>query len=308
MSKAHSSSVRSLVTGGAGFIGSHLVDELISSGRQVTVLDDFSTGHRSNLSHHGSMVNLVEGSVADEATCRLAVTGADEIFHLASRVSVVESVEDPDLYRDVVLEGTKRILRAAEEGDARRVVLASSCSVYGPASPPVSEHTPLAPESPYAEFKMLAEEACRDSRLSTVCPRFFNVYGARQRSDSPYSGVIAIFADLARRSVRPKIFGDGLQTRDFIHVTDIVKGLRLCMSSGAIGKGEAINLGTGRATTVLDLARLLGCEPPTFQPARSGEIRHSMADISRARDTLDFDPTMVLEEGLKDVQPNGADS
>ena len=292
---------RSVVTGGAGFIGSHLVDNLIASGREVTVLDDLSTGHMENLARHGGKVNFVQGTVADSGACKEALIEAEEVFHLASRVSVVESVENPDLYREVVLGGTKRVLEAAARSNVRRVVLASSCSVYGPASPPVSEHASTNPESPYARFKLHAEEACRESNLSTVCPRFFNVYGGRQRSDSPYSGVIAIFAELARRNVQPTIFGDGMQTRDFIHVSDIVRGLRCCMDSQTVGRGEAINLGTGKATTLLELSRLLGCSDPVFQSAREGEIRHSMADITQARKILRFEPAKTLPEGLKDV-------
>ena len=289
---------RALVTGGAGFIGSHVVDELVARDRDVVVLDDLSTGHRDNLVHHGDRVSFIEGGVEDPNACRHACEGVSEVFHLASRVSVVESLESPDLYRAVVLGGTLNMLRAAKAAQARRLVLASSCSVYGDAAPPISETAPLDPGSPYAAMKAEAEEACRHASISTVCPRFFNVYGPRQRADSAYSGVIAIFARLAAESRNPTIFGDGLQTRDFIHVSDVVRGLILAASSEAVGRGEAINFGTGAAITVLDLASMLGCPPPNHQPARTGEVRHSMANGSFARERLGFESRVGLQEGL----------
>ena len=296
---------RVLVTGGAGFIGSHLVDELVAGGATVSVLDDLSSGDRRWLDPHRERVRFIEGDVRDADACRAAVEDVAEVYHLASRVSVVESIEQPSLYRDVVLEGTRRILEASSSIGVRRVVLASSCSVYGDAPSPVGETAPIAPMSPYAEMKFEAEEACRTvasgGGLETVCPRFFNVYGSRQRADSPYSGVIAIFADRAARGASPTIFGDGGQTRDFISVRDIVRGLRLAMESSRVGRGEAINLGTGVGTSVRDLADLLGCPAPVTAPAREGEIRHSRADVSRARERLDFEPRVRLREGLAEL-------
>lgn len=293
---------RTLVTGGAGFIGSHLVEALLADGGSVTVLDDLSSGDRSRIEALGDRIRFVEGDVRDPDACRIAAKDATEVFHLASRVSVVESVEHPDLYRAVVLEGTQRVLAAATASGVRRLVLASSCSVYGDAEPPVAESAPIAPMSPYAAMKFEAEEACRvaaeSGEVETVCPRFFNVYGPRQRADSPYSGVIAIFADRAARGVAPTIFGDGGQTRDFIAVADIVRGLRLAMSSDRVGRGEAINLGTGIGTTVRELALLLGCMDPIPAPARDGEIRHSRADITVARERLGFEPQVSLAVGL----------
>ena len=205
----------------------------------------------------------------------------------------------------MVLDGTRRILEASSTG-VRRVVLASSCSVYGDAEPPVPETAPIAPMSPYAAMKFEAEEACRavasDGGPETVCPRFFNVYGSRQRADSPYSGVIAIFADRAARGESPTIFGDGGQTRDFISVRDIVRGLRLAMDAAGVGRGEAVNLGTGIGTSVRDLAALLGCPTPIAAAAREGEIRHSRADIARARERLDFEPRVTLRDGLAELR------
>ena len=289
---------KALVTGGAGFIGSHLVDELVARGRQVAVLDDLSTGRRDNLARHADRITFIEGGVEDPEVCRRACDGVSEIFHLASRVSVVESVASPVLYREVVLGGTRNMLRAAEAAGARRLVLASSCSVYGDATPPISEAARLDPQSPYAAMKAEAEQACREAEISTVCPRFFNVYGPRQRADSPYSGVIAIFARMAADSTSPTVFGDGLQTRDFIHVSDVVRGLRLAVESTDVGGGEAINFGTGIDTTILELASLLGCPGPRFAPARDGEVRHSAANPARGRELLEFEARVGLQSGL----------
>ena len=290
-----------LVTGGAGFIGSHLVDELVARDRRIVVLDDLSTGHSDNLAHHGDRVSLIVGGVEDREMCRRACEDVSEVFHLASRVSVVESVESPDLYRKVVQGGTLNMLGAAEAAGAHRLVLASSCSVYGAATPPISEDASLDPQSPYAAFKMAAEEACRRAAISTVCPRFFNVYGSRQRADSPYSGVIAIFARLAAESRSPTIFGDGLQTRDFIHVSDVVRGLILAAEKAEVGSGEAINFGTGVGTTVLELASELGCPAPVFASFREGEVRHSAANPELARKLLGFEAGLDLRSGLSSL-------
>ncbi|MEE2973230.1 MAG: NAD-dependent epimerase/dehydratase family protein [Planctomycetota bacterium] len=294
-------SASAVVTGGAGFIGAHLVEALVRDGVRVIVLDDFSSGLRSNLAAVVDRIEVVEGGVEDPEACDRAVTAAGDagvVYHLASRVSVVESMEKPDLYRAVVLDGTRHVLSAAERTGCRRVVLASSCSVYGDASPPVGESGMLDPQSPYAALKAEAEAACLEANVETVCPRFFNVYGPRQRADSPYSGVIAIFAQLAADGVAPTIFGDGEQTRDFIHVSDIVRGLRLAGNSDRVGAGEPINFGTGRGTSVATLARLLGCGEPRHEAAREGEIRHSWASTSAALRLLGFDSKIDLERGL----------
>ncbi len=287
-----------LVTGGAGFIGSHLVDALVASGHRVRVLDDLSTGHLDNLAHHGDRIEFVEGTICDRSICDMVADDAEIVYHLASRVSVVESVAEPERYREVVLEGTRHMLDAAAGAVVRRLVLASSCSVYGDAPPPISEDARFDPQSPYAAMKAEAEEACRAAQVSTVCPRFFNVYGARQRADSPYSGVIAIFRRFAAEGVPPTIFGDGLQTRDFIHVGDVVRGLMLAAGASSVGRGEPINFGTGVATSVRDLASLIECLPPGFEPARTGEVRHSSASTVQAWERLGFRAEIELASGL----------
>jgi UDP-glucose 4-epimerase len=300
---------RACVTGGAGFIGSHLVDALRSRGIEVAVLDDLSSGRLENLSRHQAGVELIEGSVTDPAMCAAAVHGCDLVFHLASRVSVVESMEKPALYRSICEGGTRRMLEAAEAAGVRRLIHAGSCSVYGDAPPPIGEDASTAPTSPYAAAKLEAEEHCRafarEGRLETVCPRFFNVYGPRQRADSPYAGVIAIFAAMAARGEAPVIFGTGEQTRDFIHISDIIGGLLLAGVACDVGDGQPINLGSGRATSILELAEILGCDPPRHEAGRSGEIVHSLADTTRARRVLGFESSVELERGLQDPRLAG---
>ncbi|MCH2162419.1 MAG: NAD-dependent epimerase/dehydratase family protein, partial [Phycisphaerales bacterium] len=270
------------ITGGAGFIGSHLVEHLVGAGDRVVVLDDFSTGLHDNLD---PAARLVEGSVQDEGAIAEAVSGCDVVFHLASRVSVAESVEHPDLYHDVTALGTRRVLDAAAAAGVSKLVLASSCSVYGDAPVPVSEGAPISPLSPYAQAKADAEGFCWEAAsdtLATISMRFFNVYGPRQRADSPYSGVIAKFMDARSRGEPPTVFGDGGQTRDFIFVADVVDALVLAAASTAPGDGARLNVGTGKAVSVLDLLEAVGCASPNFKPAREGEIRHSRADPDHA--------------------------
>lgn len=301
---------RACVSGGVGFIGSHLVDALRARGIHVTVLDDFSSGHLENLSAHEDDVKIIRGSVTDAGTCADAVADCDLVFHLASRVSVVESLERPELYRSICQDGTRCMLEAAEAAGVRRLVHAGSCSVYGDAPPPISEDAPTSPTSPYAAAKLRAEELCRafarENRLETACPRFFNVYGPRQRADSPYAGVIAIFASMAARGEAPVIFGSGEQTRDFIHVSDVVEGLLQAAIAHEVGDGRAINLGSERPTSILELASLLGCDPPRHEPARKGEIMHSQADASLAKHLLGFRCLVDLKSGLKDRALTGS--
>ena len=266
------------VTGGAGFIGSHLVDRLIAQGRDVVVLDDLSSGVRENVN---PAARFFEGSVVDEDALKRAIEGCDVVYHLASRVSVQESLEQPDLYHNVTALGTKYV-RACAPG---RMVFASSCSVYGDQPVPIAEDASCHPSSPYAQAKFDAEEFCKGS--DTVVLRFFNVYGPRQRADSPYAGVIAQF--LAHQT-RPTIFGDGLQTRDFIHVDDVVDALLLAEEASP----GTFNIGTGVETNLIELAKVLGCGEPTFAPARDGEVRRSCAETTRARTALGFEARRKL--------------
>lgn len=269
--------MRVCVTGGAGFIGSHLVDRLIARGESVVVLDDFSTGRRENLA---SDAVLIEGSVEDAKAVARAVAGCELVYHLASRVSVEESLAKPDLYHAITALGTKTVAECARG----RVVLSSSCAVYGDQAVPIAEDAPCNPRSPYAQAKADAEA------FADVSLRFFNVYGPRQRDDSPYSGVIAKFLATIG-TTKPTIFGDGLQTRDFVHVSDVVEAL---LFAASVEPG-VYNVGTGIETNLIELAKILGCEEPTFRPLREGEVRRSCAETTKARIELGFEAKVLLD-------------
>jgi UDP-glucose 4-epimerase len=303
-----------LVTGGAGFIGSHLVDALVASGRTVRVLDDFSTGQRENLSLARG-VEIIEASVADPAAVTRAVAGCDLVYHLAALASVAKSVEDPATSHAVCATGTLNVLDAARRNGVRRVVYAASASAYGGASDPdgQDEDTPLVPLSPYAAAKLTGEFYCEAFAstygLETVRLRFFNVYGPRQRADSPYSGVIAIFAAALAAGRTPTIFGDGLQSRDFVFVSDVTSALQKAATVPGVS-GRVYNVGTGSSVTLLDLVsalnRVLGKSiVPTHGPARVGDIRHSRARIGRIRAELGYEPSVAFEEGLRQTLGKG---
>lgn len=294
-----------LVTGGAGFIGSHLSLALIGLGARVRVLDDFSTGHRKNLAPGAE---LVEGSVADEAAVTRAVTGCGLVFHLAAMVSVPQSVAEPDLCVRSNIVGTQRVLTGAKSAGVRRVVLASTCAVYGDQpNLPSREGDPTMCCSPYAASKLagegLMQAFARTGGPSTACLRFFNVYGPGQDPKSAYAAVISAFAAALREGRTPTIFGDGEQTRDFVFVEDIVRANLLAATSPAELRGEVFNVGTGSRTSLLHLLAMLAKvagRPATadHKPARAGDVRHSQADIARIRTTLGYEPRTAMEQGL----------
>jgi UDP-glucose 4-epimerase len=296
-----------LVTGGAGFIGSHLVEELVRQGRRVRVLDDFSTGLRGNLAHLHPSPEIVEGDVGDAAAVQGAVDGAGAIFHLAALASVQRSIEMPGDTHRVCASGTLHVLDAARRAGVRRVVYAASSSAYGiPAGEVQSEDDPLQPLSPYAAAKLAgelyAQSFTTSFALETVRLRFFNIFGPRQRADSPYSGVIALFAAALSNGKTPAIFGDGQQSRDFTFVSDVVQALMRAAETPGVS-GRVYNIGTGRGTNLLELLaalnRQLGTNvAPRHAPARAGDVRHSRADISRARRDLGYDPKVSFEDGL----------
>jgi UDP-glucose 4-epimerase len=298
----------SLVTGGAGFIGSHLVEALTAAGRRVRVLDDFSTGRRANLAGITPAPEVIDGDVSDAAAVRRAVQGADVVFHLAARASVQFSVENPLGSHQACATGALQVLDAARQAGARRVVYAGSASAYGlPTGDVQTEAEPLRALSPYAAAKLAGEFYCQSFAatfgLETVVLRFFNIFGPRQRADSPYSGVIALFADAMLRGKTLRINGDGLQSRDFTYVGDVVQALTKAADTPGIA-GRTYNVGTGRGTSVLDLVaalnKLLGTHVnPEHGPARPGDIRHSRADISAIRRDLGYEPTFTFEEGLR---------
>ncbi len=296
-----------LVTGGAGFIGSHLVDALLAAGRRVRVLDDLSTGRRENLAH-ASGVEFIEGSVASGAALDAVAGGVDCIFHLAAIASVAGSVADPEGTGKVNYGGTVAVLEAAERARARRVVFASSAAIYGDAGGgALREDRPADPQSPYGSQKWESELACaafaREHGLETACLRFFNVFGSRQRPDSDYSGVISVFVDRAARGCAPVIYGDGEQTRDFVHVSDVVAGL-IAAAERPGGAGAVVNIGTGVATSVnrvwAEIARIAGSRLAARHVApRAGEVRHSLADPARAFERLGWRSRVSFADGLE---------
>lgn len=303
-----------VVTGGAGFIGSHLVEALARRGDRVRVVDDLSSGRLSNLNGlevgppgSGAPVEFHPGDVGDAAVLGPALRGARGVFHEAAQVSVPASVKDPSgSYRTNVM-GTLAVLEAAREAQVTRVVFAASSAAYGddPALPKVEDMAPR-PLSPYASGKLAGEALLatwsRCFGFATVALRYFNVYGPRQADDSPYSGVIALFSKAVLAGRVPTIFGDGGQTRDFVFVRDVVAANLLAMEK-ASGAG-LYNVGTGVSVSVLELyrtlAELAGRDPsPSFAPARAGDVPHSRASIERARRELGFEPRVTLAEGLR---------
>lgn len=298
---------RYLVTGGAGFIGSHVVVRLLELGHEVRILDNFSTGRRQNLSVTDGQVDLVEGDVRSYERAHNAVKGMDFVIHLAALPSVPRSVQDPLTTSEVNITGTLNILLAARDTDVRRAVLASSSSVYG-ATETMPKHEGLvpAPISPYAVSKLAAEQYARAFwsvyELETVSLRYFNVFGPRQDPNSQYSGVVPRFMRLALEGEDPVVFGDGTQSRDFTYVANVVDAtLSAAVAAGAAG--SICNIGCGAPKTVLDLvaaiSRAVGREiSPTFEPPRMGDVKHSFADITAARRLLGYDPEVDFDAGV----------
>jgi UDP-glucose 4-epimerase len=297
-----------LVTGGAGFIGSHLVEGLLERSHQVRVFDNFSTGKAGNLRAVQNRVELFTGSITDPAALQKAVKGAQLVFHLAALPSVQRSVEEPLASHEACATGTLNVLTTARQAGVRRLVYAASSSAYGDTPGTIrTEEDPVAPLSPYAAAKLAGEHYCKCFTASygfeTVRLRFFNIFGPRQDVSSPYSGVIALFIGAMSAGQAPTVHGDGLQSRDFTYVANAVQAvLKAAEAPAAVGK--VYNIGNGSTTTVLDLVKhlneLLGTHlPPRFGPARAGDVRHSQADISRARRDLGYDPQVTFLEGLR---------
>jgi UDP-glucose 4-epimerase len=298
-----------LITGGGGFIGSHLADALTAAGRTVRVLDDLSTGRAANLAHVSPAPELIAGSVTDPAAVARAVAGCDTVFHLAALASVAKSVDDPLASHAACATGTLNVLDAARRAGVRRVVYAGSASAYGGASDPAGqdEDTPLVALSPYAAAKLAgefyAQAFAHTYGLETVRLRFFNVYGPRQRADSPYSGVIAIFAALLAAGRTPTVHGDGLQSRDFVYVSDVTNALMRAADTPGVS-GCIYNVGTGRSVTLLELIAELNAvlgtgAVPVHGPPRAGDVRHSRAKIDRIRAALGYAPAVAFADGLR---------
>jgi UDP-glucose 4-epimerase len=298
----------SLVTGGGGFIGSHLVEGLLALGRRVRVLDDFSTGKRENLRGIPGNVEVITGSITNASLVASAMQGVEFVYHLAALPSVQRSVEDPASTHDVCATGTLRVLEAAKNAHVKRVVYAASSSAYGDTPGAIrTEADPLAPMSPYAAAKLAGEHYCKafttSFGLETVRARFFNIFGPRQDAKSPYSGVIALFIAGMNEGRTPTIYGDGLQSRDFTYVTNAVQSMLKAAEAPGVA-GKVYNIGQGGSINLLQLAKhlneLLGKNiVPTHGPARPGDVRHSQADISRARRELGYEPQVSFVEGLR---------
>jgi nucleoside-diphosphate-sugar epimerase len=297
---------RYLVTGGAGFIGSHLVETLLKEGHAVRVIDNLDTGSRSNLP--ADRIDFLEGSITDPALLGKAMEGVDFVYHEAARGSVPRSVEDPAGTHDANSTGTLRVLIAARDAGVKRVICASSSSVYGdtPTLPKVESMTPQ-PKSPYALSKLNLEQYCRMFTeiygLETVALRYFNVYGPRQNPALQYAAVIPIFISRMLRNEPCVIYGDGEQTRDFTYVADCVKANLLARTSPA-SRGEAMNIACRDQISVNRLFSLLSellnyTKPPVYEPARAGDVKHSFADIDRASHLLGYSPAQDLAGGLQ---------
>jgi nucleoside-diphosphate-sugar epimerase len=297
-----------LVTGGAGFIGSHIAEALLRRGNRVRVLDNLSTGRRENLAHIINELEFIEADIRDYEATRGAMEDVHIVFHEAAIPSVPRSVAEPQLNHDNNTTGTFNVLLAARDANVRRVVFAASSSAYGETEVlPKREEMLPNPLSPYAVAKLVGEFYCqvftRVYGLETVSLRYFNVFGPRQDPSSPYSGVISKFITALLNNETPVVYGDGEQSRDFTYVDNIVAA-NLRAAEAPAASGEVMNLGLSERTTLnqllAELQRIIGTNhQPRYEAARSGDIRHSLADITRAEELLNYQPTVGLAEGLR---------
>lgn len=297
-----------LVTGGAGFIGSHIAEALVKRGDRVRVLDNFMTGKRENLTHLTGKIEFIEADIRDYAATRQAMENVNVVFHEAAIPSVPRSVADPQLSHDVNVNGTFNVLMAARDAGVKRLVFAASSSAYGDTEvlPKVETMMPN-PLSPYAAAKLVGELYCqtftRVYGLETVALRYFNVFGPRQDPTSPYSGVISKFVTALLENQTPTIFGDGEQSRDFTYVANVVDA-NLRAAEAPAANGHVMNLGIGDRITLnqlLDeLQKIIGTNlEPEYKETRPGDVRHSLADIAKAENLLGYRPLVGLAEGLK---------
>ena len=302
--------MRYLVTGGAGFIGSHLVERLVQGGADVVVLDDLSTGRRENLRPVRDRIRFIRGSVARFDACRRAMQGVDYVFHEAAVTSVPQSTRNPLAAHSTNVTGTLNILLAAREAKVRRVVYAASTAAYGdPLELPHHEGLLPSPRSEYAASKLAGEAYCqafwRTHGLETVALRYFNVFGPRQNLDSQYGAVVPLFIAAALRRDAPVIFGDGAQTRDFTYVSNVVDANVLaCHAAVERVAGGVFNIGCGRATSIRELWQHIAALAelplePRYDLARAGDVRHSLAAITQAHEQLGYAPQASLEDGLR---------
>jgi UDP-glucose 4-epimerase len=299
-----------LVTGGAGFIGSHLVERLLALGHRVRVVDNLSTGRLENLNGVMSEIEFLRADLRDAVACGQAVQGAELVFHLAALPSVPRSLKDPWGSHDANVNGTVRLLIACTEAGVRRLVYSSSSSAYGdtPALPKDESAEPL-PRSPYAAAKLAGEQYvlafARSGSLEGVALRYFNVFGPRQDPDSPYAAVIPMFLAAAREGRPAIVYGDGSQTRDFTYVANVVEANVLAAAAPASqASGTVVNVGAGQRTSLLELLELIGevvgkRVAYTCEPRRAGDVRDSLAGLERAQRAIGYRPQVTLQEGLR---------
>jgi len=297
-----------LVTGGAGFIGSHIAEALVRRGGKVRVLDNFATGKLENLVTVADEIELISGDVRDEAAVGRAVAGCEVVFHQAALASVPRSVEDPLGSHAACATGTLLVLHEARKAGVRRVVYAASSSAYGNQPQPKKRETDLpSPLSPYAAAKLAGESYCaafwHSYGFETVALRYFNVFGPRQDPSGPYAAVIPLFIKALLAGQQPTVYGDGQQTRDFAYVENVVQA-NLLAAEASDAAGQVFNVGSGAAISLLDLLKELNAiletdVQPAFQPARAGDVRDSLANISRAKKVLGYKPAVKLAEGLR---------
>lgn len=303
--------MRYLVTGGAGFIGSHLVDELVARGEEVVVLDDFSTGFRSNLDASAGRFELIEGSITDPAACARAARGVDFVLHQAALPSVPRSIENPVATHEICATGTLNVLVAARDAGVRRLVYAGSSSAYGN-TPTLPKRESMVPEprSPYAVAKLTGENYCRAFHaaygLETITLRYFNVFGPRQNPDSPYGAAVPKFVSAALRGVPPTIHGDGGQTRDFTYVANVVRANLIACTAPEEAVGRTFNIGCGDRVSINDLWALVreftGSDVEAEHiPQRPGDVRDSLAALDEARRYLGYEPVAGLRSGLRET-------
>lgn len=297
-----------VVTGGAGFIGSHLTERLVGDGHRVTVIDNLCTGRRENLAAVAGEIRFVEGDLRDPALLRDALRGAEVVYHQAALPSVARSIADPLESHEVNVTGTLNVLQAARKLGVRRVIYAGSSSVYGDTPTlPKREDMPVNPRSPYAVSKLAGEMYCRAFHrvygLETVVLRYFNVFGPRQDPQSQYASVIPRFIHLIRHGEAPTVYGDGNQTRDFTYIDNAVEA-NVLAAHQPLAAEPFYNVGCDRQTSINELISLLhtalrSVVPPQYLPPRAGDVRDSLADISRARDELGYRPLISVDEGVR---------
>jgi len=297
-----------VITGGAGFIGIHLVEELVSRGEDVVVIDNFSNSRKGLLKKAWNKIKLIKGDVRDFKLLKKEFKNTDFVLHHAALISVINSLKNPELYKEVNVGGTRNVLDAARVNNVKRVVFASSCAVYGDTGIiPQTESLEPRPLSPYAKFKLEGERLCKEYYnkydLKTIVLRYFNVFGPGQNPNSPYAGVIPLFIKKVLNNEKPVIYGCGDQTRDFVFVKSIVKA-NLLACKAKIGFGEAINIGSGKETSVNQILMLINKYlnkdvKPVFAPERKGELRRSCSDNTKAERILGYKEEYGFEQGLR---------